>query len=181
MFGNLFNKSPRATKEDIEYVDRLLYTLNESANLVNTTVNPQVFWQRLNFVLDILLELQKYEKYNMFIGNPPSEDFNKTIDKLEYAVNDFLDRATENEFQKISVLKTEKAKNDRAEKFVIAIMTSFEMANTFWSGNNKFPHYTGPLFVANSINYFYDLIEIKLELYRLTNIDLTDTWSVFNT
>lgn len=61
-------------------------------------------------------------------------------------MNDFIDRAMEAERVKLSKLKTERGKQNEYERFVCALVAAFDCAHTFWTGNNSYPHYTGPLF-----------------------------------
>lgn len=150
--------TPKITPYALEHVQYGLKQINECAKLINTTVKPDVFFGRLNFLLDLLLDLQSYEKYHVFRGSTPSQDYQRIITNLEKTVNDFLDRATDKELNKISSLKTEKARKNRAEKFVISILTAFEMSHTFWVGNGASPHYTGPLYCDSNIDYFRSIV-----------------------
>lgn len=124
-----------------------LKQLDECATLINTTVKPDVFFGRLNFLLDLLLDLQKYEKYKYFKKNStPTKEYNKILNNLDATVNNFIDRALTKHEAKIASLKTDTAKRTNAEKFSIEMIAAFDNANSFWQGNGVIPHYTGPLF-----------------------------------
>jgi hypothetical protein len=138
--------TPKITSSQLQHVQTAMKQLQESVYLLNNTTKPDVFFKRLNFSLDLLLDLQSYEKYKIFKGCAPTSDYNKIIRNMESTVNDFIDRAIETNRQKLATLKTDKAKRNNYEKFVIALIAAFDCANTFWAGNRGFPHYTGPLY-----------------------------------
>jgi hypothetical protein len=157
--------TPKITSSQLQHVQTAMKQLQESVYLLNNTTKPDVFFKRLNFSLDLLLDLQTYEKYKIFKGNTPVNDYNKIVRNMESTVNDFIDRAIEANCQKLATLKTDKAKRNNYEKFVIALIAAFDCANTFWSGNRGFPHYTGPLYTDNNYRrvqtLFYDLDSIE--------------------
>jgi hypothetical protein len=138
--------TPKITSSQLQHVQTTMKQLQESVYLLNNTTKPDVFFKRLNFSLDLLLDLQSYEKYKIFKGCAPTSDYNKIVRNMESTVNDFIDRAIETNRQKLATLKTDKAKRNNYEKFVIALIAAFDCANTFWTGNRGFPHYTGPLY-----------------------------------
>lgn len=146
--------SPKISPREAEHIQSRLVQLEDTVRLINTTTKPDVFFKRLNFALDILLDLQSYEKYGVFKGNTPSSDYNRIIHNMEVTVNDFIDRAVTANQQKLASLKTEKAKQNNHEKFAETLITAFDHANTFWTGSfsqtRAYPHYTGPLFTANN-------------------------------
>lgn len=71
---NLF--TPRISPAQLEQVECAMNQLQDSVRLVNTTVNPEVFFRRLNFTLDLLLFLQTFERYGIFTNSSPTQDFN---------------------------------------------------------------------------------------------------------
>ena len=148
MFGRKID--PR----EFQYVQSRMVQLQDTVQLVNTTTKPDVFFKRLNFALDILLDLQSYEKYGIFKGSTPTNDYNKIICNMDATVNDFIDRAMAANQQKIASLKTDSAKRNNREKFAASLIAAFDCANTFWSGSfsqtRALPHYTGPLFTENN-------------------------------
>lgn len=142
--------APKISPRDLKYVHSRMAQLQDTARLLNTTTKPDVFFKRLNFALDILLDLQSYEKYKIFKASTPTGDYNKIVRNMESTVDDFIDRAIEANRQKLATLKTEKAKKNNYEKFIVSLVSSFDCANTFWSGDRGHLHYTGPLFTANN-------------------------------
>lgn len=142
--------SPKISQYQMQQVQILLKQANESANLVNSTVKPDVFFGRLGFLLDVLLELQNYERYKVFKGSTPSADYKKITNGMEETVDNFISRAVSANQNKLSSLKTEAAKDRNRKKFAISLAIAFETANSFWQGNGLYPHYVGPLFTQNN-------------------------------
>lgn len=138
--------TPKISEKQLQFVYMTMTQVYDSGNIVNTTVDPAVFFKRLNLLLDLLLRLQPYEKYKIFESATPTQDYEKIISNLEATVDDFIDRAIETNQIKIASLKTEKARNRNHENFVIALISAFDCAHTFWEGDKEFPHYDGPLF-----------------------------------
>lgn len=158
--------TPKISARDLQYVQSRMTQLQDSVNLINTTTKPDVFFKRLHFTLDLLLDLQSYEKYNIFKGSRPSEDYRKIINNLEATVNAFIDRAVAANNSKIATLKTEKSRQKNRKDFAIKLINAFDCAHTFWSGNvsqsKTFPHYKGPLFTPNNykrVQAIYDSLD----------------------
>ncbi len=158
--------TPRISQQELQYVQTLLNQLQDSARILNTTTKPDVFFERLNFSFDLLLELQSYEKYNIFKANTPTDDYQKIISNLDATVNDFIDRAVATNDKKIANLKTESAKKRNREDFAIKLISAFDCAHTFWTGNfsqsRTFPHYTGPLYTQSNylrVQAIYDSLD----------------------
>ena len=151
--------TPKITSSQLQHVQTAMKQLQESVYLLNNTTKPDVFFKRFNFSLDLLLDLRTYEKYKIFKGNTPTSDYNKIVRNMESTVNDFIDRAIEANRQKLATLKTDKAKKNNYEKFVIALIAAFDCANTFWSGSRGFPHYTGPLYTENNYRRVKELFD----------------------
>lgn len=146
--------APKIPTREVEYIRSRMAQLQETVALVNTTTKPEVFFKRLHMSLDILMELRAYEKYGIFKGSKPTDDYNRILSNLDTTVNDFIDRALAANQQKVASLKTDSAKRNNREKFAASLIAAFDCANTFWSGSfsqtRTFPHYTGPLYTANN-------------------------------
>ena len=136
----------KLSRSEIQCIESNIRQLKDNEKLINTTVNPAVFFGRINFTLDLLLHLSQYEKYKIFKGATPTHDYNIILENIELTVDKFIDRALESNQKKIETLKTDGAKRKNYEKFTSALIAAFDCANTFWTGNAGFPHYTGPLY-----------------------------------
>lgn len=153
-----FKRKQRIDPTTMEFVRICMKQVGECVSLVNSTVSPQVFFGRLNMLLDLLLELRKYEKYGIFQNSTPTDDYNKVIGNLEKTVDDFIDRAIAANGQKIAKYKTEAAKERNKVKFILDLADGFDMADTFWSGNPMMPHYEGRLYTERNRDRIDDLV-----------------------
>lgn len=142
---------------ELEMIDTRLTQLYDSVKLVNTTVKPDVFFKRLNFILDILLDLQRYERFHVFKGDPPSYNYNKILDNLESTVNDFIDRSYQKAIFDSKKLKTTRGRENKLSAYFSSLDAAFELSHTFWEGNKGFPHYSGPLYTENNYMKLKDL------------------------
>lgn len=151
--------TPQISKVELAEVKNMLKQVNDSTKLVNTTVKPDVFFGRLNFLFDLFLELKKYEKYKIFKGKTPTQDYNYLLNNLEHQVNLFIDRTYEKQQEKMSKLKTEKSKANSFEKYAENMRASFKSANNFWQGSSISSHYNGKLYTQNNILYLEKVLE----------------------
>ena len=78
----MFGKK-KLTAFDADYINNLLKQVHESETIVNRTTNPTVFFGRLNFLFDCLLNLKDYEKYDIFHPEKPSDVLKNITKNLE--------------------------------------------------------------------------------------------------
>ena len=105
--------TPKLSPIQKEILQNKMKQLHECDKLVHTTVKPDVFFGRLNFMFDLLLDLKSYEKYKIFVDVTPTENYQLVLTKLEDNVNEFLDRAIADNQKKIATLKQIKVKNQK--------------------------------------------------------------------
>lgn len=98
-------------------IERHLEILKDCGNLINTTKNPDVFFNRYLIALALLNDLILIRNKNIFKGDKPSEIKKQFYEKEIYTVNDFIDRYYEDTVLQIYSLKTQKAKQSRIDKF----------------------------------------------------------------
>ena len=151
--------TPKISPQQMQVVRSTMVQLQDSTKLINTTTKPDVFFKRLNFALDLLLLLQSFEKYKIFKGSNPTSDYNRILSNMDATVNDFIDRAYSLNQQKTASLKTESARRRNQEKFATSLIAAFDCANSFWTGNIGYPHYTGPLFTENNYRRVREIYE----------------------
>ena len=148
-----------ATQFEIDRVEGLMKQLGESVAHINQTTVTETFFKRLHFSLDLLLELQKYEKYNLFKNSTPTQDYEKIINNLEATVNDFIDRSIIAHVEKNEHLKEEKTKDQKLYKHISSMLLDFEESNRFWQGNGMFPHYSGLLYTEANYQRLKDMYD----------------------
>ncbi len=129
---------------------QMLKVVNDCAELVNTTINPEVFFMRYNLMLENLEQLAGLECTGIFANSKelPSEAFLRIEAQFDAATNDFLDRSFENAKTHANTLKTDSGKNnaikryfDNMEKYIIHMnddsLEYFDkMKETYLKGNN---------------------------------------------
>lgn len=159
-------KSKRTTSRDIQEKQKLaedirlhaklqsqqlLKIVNDCAELVNTTVNPDVFFMRYNLMLEKLEELAGLECTGIFDNSPelPSEAFLRVEAQFTAATNEFLERSLKKAKEHADTLKTESGKSkamsryfDNMEKYSIHMDSEsleylYKMKETYLKGNNE--------------------------------------------
>lgn len=115
-----------------------LKQVRESVNIINSTVNPEVFFSRYGFALFRLYELSKMEGKVKFKGDKPSK-FLKTMEKeKQEAIKRLIDRICQKSREKCCTLKTEKAKAnniDKAEKELKLYISEFDGTSVEYLNN----------------------------------------------
>lgn len=111
----MFGKK-KLTAFDADYINNLLKQVHESETIVNRTTNPTVFFGRLNFLFDCLLNLKDYEKYDIFHPEKPSDVLKNITKNLESHVNGFIDRAYTEKKKENSKPKNSDSKNKQLGK-----------------------------------------------------------------
>lgn len=105
-----------------------LKIINDCVHLVNTTVNPEVFFMRYNLMLEHLEKLVGLECTGIFENSRelPSEAYDRVYGQFDAATIDFFDRSFENAKNHAETLKTENGKKnaikryfDNMEKYII--------------------------------------------------------------
>lgn len=102
-----------------EQADQWLKIINDCANLVNTTVNPEVFFPRYSLMLDYLEKLAGLECTGIFNNSKakPKEEFYRVDDLFPAATNSFIDRSFAAAKEKAEALKTESGKKNAISRF----------------------------------------------------------------
>lgn len=119
-------------KEAIFMAEQWIRIADESANLVNSTKNADVFFKRYTLLLEELQKLSKLEIFNCFSQKQPSKNLKEILDKKENTINDFITRFYNETISEINSLKTVTSKNKRIENFY----TNLQKYKTMMSSNN---------------------------------------------
>lgn len=82
----------------------------DSANLVESTLKPDVFFSRLDFLIEKAQKLCQLEPYLKFSGASPTAAYNEIIRKKSQAIREFLIRYYSDTSTKAECMKTEKGK-----------------------------------------------------------------------
>lgn len=102
-----------------EQSQQLLKIIADCAELVNTTVNPDVFFSRYNLMLEHLETLAGFECTGIFDNSHelPSETFLRVEAQFEAATNEFLNRSFEAAKSHADSLKTESGKKNAIKRY----------------------------------------------------------------
>ena len=101
----------------IQQAQNDLRIMNDCKNLVSTTVKPDVFFGRLNLLLERGEHLKSLEQYISFSGASPTAALNEIRQNYQEAVRQFLIRYFSDTLDKAEAMKTEKGKRNKYIKF----------------------------------------------------------------
>lgn len=108
---------PVHNKKEAEfYANQFLKHCYESADIVNHTKNPDVFFSRYDFLISETKNLVQLEKMISFTGTKPSRKLRELINMKEDQTNLMIQRAFDNLDIKINKLKTVKGKENAINK-----------------------------------------------------------------
>lgn len=154
----------KKTRKDVNEAKRRIKQLSESYEIMKKTVDPYVFFRRLNFSYDCILDLMTF-KIKFSKNCTPENQYISLRNENEELVNSMIERSYNREIMQISKLQTNKAKLNRISKYFSNMEKAFENANKLWEGNYQFstgymcPHYTGALYTNANLQKLYSLKE----------------------
>lgn len=113
----LFGPSKREKQEAHFMAPQWLRIVNDCATLVNTTVNPEVFFYRYDLMLENIEKLASIEKIVHFSGKKPSAQLKELRAQKERETDTFIDRAHQAALEHAVSLKTEKGRDAAMQRF----------------------------------------------------------------
>lgn len=129
-----------------QMISSCITQIKESANLVNNTTTPDVFFGRLKFIIESLMFLQQYEGKYDFGASTPTNDLDRLLSNIEQTVRDFTQRTYSKHLASAAELKTERGRTARMQKCFAEMETAFLNSDSYWSGDSVRPHYEGELY-----------------------------------
>lgn len=96
---------------------QILKQAKDCARIVNTTKNPDVYFDRFDFLLDCLEKMVGIERFVSFKGENPKKLLSSTLNLKELNTNNFIKRYYEDTLVKIGLLKTYRAKENKVNSF----------------------------------------------------------------
>jgi len=102
-------------------VENHINVINDCCQLLQTTVNPETFFRRLNLLFERASSLSLLEPYITFVSIKPSEALNVAIQEKQEMIFQFLKRYFSSVLDKIETLKTEKSKLFQLQQFYDAL------------------------------------------------------------
>ena len=100
--------------------------ISDFVQIINTTSNPNLYFQTYEIMLDYTKKLIKFEPYLHFKGNPPTYSLDMFLSQRQQSINDFLSRYYEN--------IAKKAIDDATEQGITALYNQFK--------NSLLPYYS---------------------------------------
>lgn len=94
-----------------------LRIIRDCSNLVENTLKPDVFFMRLNLLVEKSKHLATFEPYIPFFGASPTDGYNEVLNNYQEAVRLFLIRYFSDTFDKAEAMKTEKGRIGKYQKF----------------------------------------------------------------
>ena len=94
-----------------------LRIINDCTKIVESTLKPDVFFMRLNLLVEKSKHLANLEPYFSFSGVSPTDAYNEVLNNYQEAVRLFLIRYFTDTFDKAEAMKTEKGRIGKYQKF----------------------------------------------------------------
>ena len=94
-----------------------LRIINDCKKLIETTLNPDVFFMRLNLLDEKVVHLCELEKYISFSSVSSTTAYIEVKNEYNQAIKQFLIRYFSDTFDKAEKMKTEKGKIGKYQKF----------------------------------------------------------------
>lgn len=106
-----------------------LRIMDDCCKLVEETIKPDVFFMRLNLLVEKSMRLCAFEQYIAFKGAYPSQAYNEIKTKYQEAIKQFLIRYFSDTFDKAEGMKTEKGKIGKYQKFYDSLQEYYKYMN----------------------------------------------------
>lgn len=113
----------------IQQAQNDLRIMNDCYRLVEKTLDPDVFFMRLQLLLEKSIRLCSFEQFISFSGANPSEAYNEIKTKYQEAINQFLIRYFSDIFDKAEKMKTEKGRMGKYQKFYDSLQPYYKYMN----------------------------------------------------
>lgn len=108
-------------------VENDLRILGDCARIAQSTVDPEVFFMRLQLFIDKLERLSKFEKFVPFSDMLPSEALKQAESDKQETIHDFLKRYYAKTFELAESMKTEKGKQSKYDKFYSSLQKFYPL------------------------------------------------------
>ena len=115
--GNESNRNIKVKKEAEFMSKQWLKIAQESAQIVNSTKNPDVFFERFKLLIEKMENLSNIENLIKFKSKKPSQNLKEILDKKELTIKEFIDRFYDETNIKIKNLTMVKSKENNINKF----------------------------------------------------------------
>ena len=107
-----------------------LRIMHDCNRIIGETVNPEVFFMRLNLLKEKATDLKQLEPYIDFSGASPSAAYEEIVSKEQEAIHLFLVRYFTSVFDKAETLKTDRGKFNQYQKFYDNMQEYYPLMNS---------------------------------------------------
>ncbi len=125
----------------------------DSESLLHTTLKAQTFFSRLHFIYDTLLMMREQDMEPLYV----SEKLNSLPKEGEDLLNAFIERTYAQLMSKLEG-KTEKSQARMIDNYAFNMLDDFQMSSSFWNGSAGTPHYEGPLYTKNNVDFLREIL-----------------------
>ena len=115
--SHLIMSEQQLKETTIQQAENDLRIIKDCKKLIETTLKPDVFFMRLNLLVEKAMHLCELEKYITFSGVSPTTAYKEVKNDYHNAINQFLWRYFSDTFDKAENMKTEKGKIGKYQKF----------------------------------------------------------------
>lgn len=91
--------------------------LDDCAAIIQSTINPDAFFPRLDLAEKKIRNLVRLEPYIEFKGTLPSQAYKDFLGKEDEIVRDFIRKSASSVSEKADMMKTERGRNNQYEKY----------------------------------------------------------------
>lgn len=123
-------------------VQRDQQIIKDCLKILETTKNPDTFFERLDLLEEKSIHVAKFEPYMKFTGALPSQALKQFYEDKDKAISIFLNRYWDLTYNKITLLKTNKSKLNAYNKFkdsLVPYTKYFSEENlNFYNSKEKF-------------------------------------------
>lgn len=116
-------------ESSIMQVNNTLKIIQDCVELVNNTVNPDVFFKRYKLLKEKAYHLKKFEPYVKFSGVLPTESFQNVLDMEPASTHAFIQRYAASIKKQADSLKTEKGKIKKYQLFYDSLTPFFDQVS----------------------------------------------------
>lgn len=94
---------------------------HDCENLVNNTVNPEVFFSRFELLESVYACMALIQSYVKFSGTQPRDGLKKIQDARTPATKAFIERSYAKMMEQADAMRTEKGRKNKIEKYFSAV------------------------------------------------------------
>lgn len=128
-YDKLITTEQQLKEITVQQAQNDLRIIKDSAKLVEETINPDVFFERLILMVEKAKHLAVLEEYISFSGASPADAYDEIVNNHQEAIRYFLVRYLSDTFDKAQAMKTEKGRIGKYQKFYDSLQKYYYLMN----------------------------------------------------